>query len=605
MPTIKPQVKSDLYDFRNLFLVLFKSKYWIIGLSIASTILLVVFASTKEVIYQATANVSVGSYEVSNLDCSAGDIRESSACRKTFKPNALFMHSEDLRNRIIEFAVTNIKNKNSIKNNGNNTLTIKSIASSSEEAKKSLQKIATFVNQLNLKNIETINKQRNSIILDFEKKILNLKKWQLTPIEKRIDHGLLVFDKKIELQNQNLNFVIKQQNILNKNLVSTVSNSLSSKIIELAQEIETIKNFGLPKLLAQIKITKEAYEDTMVRINLFKVQDKASVRSQIDYIENFELPFYASKINNLKDRLIKNDSLLKIINLNEIYQTNSQDPNQINMISLRYDESRYLRGESSSLPDLLLDQELGYEILLIKYQKLLEVKESQDSGKFYLFSESGFSSDAFKRNLLFLQNLSLFLAESKAKLQDLESDQVSLLKKQDSLKSSLSLLQTYKDKWFATDTNNFDTSNLLDVFSTADALGFLSLGTTGQIKFTVETEIRNLERRKNEISAELSLLHNNRYSYVNFNVPSAEMEMFEINTEIINRQYQINEYKRLVSSQASRSTDFFGKIDAPKKPLSPNIALYAGFGFLGSLSLFLFIFSLLGLDSFSKKKTNI
>ena len=66
MPTIKPQVKSDLYDFRNLFLVLFKSKYWIIGLSIASTILLIVFASTKEVVYQASVDLGVGSYEVSN-----------------------------------------------------------------------------------------------------------------------------------------------------------------------------------------------------------------------------------------------------------------------------------------------------------------------------------------------------------------------------------------------------------------------------------------------------------------------------------------------------------------------------------------------------------
>ena len=600
MPNNKSIVKSYIYDFDNLLSTLLNLKYWIIGLSSFTTILIIVFAITKTPIYQASSNIIAGSYEVLNLDCDESKIRMIDYCQRTFKKNALFMDSHVIEDNINSFASNNLSNQILVTNNQDNTLTLFSIAGSIEEAKISIQKLNKYVSQLNLKNIEALENQWGSRIRKLEQKVSNLINWQLTPFQKASDYQLFKLDKSIAYNQSKVKDIQSQQNILNNNLSKTVSTSLSNRIIELSQEIETIKNYGLPKLLSQIKITKKVYQDTIVKIDLFKVQDKASVKSQIDYIKNFELPFYASKINNIRDQLIRNNSLLRNINLNEINQTNFQDSNQINMISIRTGESQNLRDRVSSLTDQILNLELENTNLLIKYKKLLEVKESQESENFYVFSESGFSSDAFGRNLLFLQNLNGFLSESKTKLRDLESEHESLLKKQVSLENLLALLKNYKEKWFESETNNFDTSNLLEILS-IDDFAFLSITTNGELIFNFENKINALESEK-EITEDLvSSLSNEKYSYINITIPRGELELYAINTEIDNLQVLIDSYKDLLAAKNYINMAFIGEIYAPKKQLTPNIAKYAAFGFLASLSLFLFLFSLLSLISPKKK----
>ena len=600
MPNNKSIEKNYIYNFDNLFSTLLNLKYWIIGLSSFTTILIIVFATTKTPVYQASSNIIVGSYEVLNLDCNKNRIRMIDYCQQTFKKNALFMDSHVIEDNINSFAGNNLSNQILITNNQDNTLTLFSIAGSIEEAKISIQKLNKYLSQLNLKNIEALENQWVSRIRKLEQKVSNLVNWELNPIQKANDYQLFKLDKSIAYNQAKVKDIQSQQNILNKNLVNTVSTSLSNRIIELSQEIETIKNFGLPKLLSQIKIAKEIYQDTIFKIDLFKVQDKASVKSQIDYIKNFELPFYATKINNLRDQLIKNDSLLRNINLNEINQTNFQDSNQINMISIRTGESQYLRDIVSSLTDQILNLELENENLLIKYKKLLEVKEAQESEKFYVFSESGISSDAFRTNQVFLQNLNGFFSESIDKLQDLESDHESLLKKQVSLKKSLALLKNYKEKWFESETNNFDTSNILGILS-IDELAFLSITTNGELIFDFENKINALESEKTITENLVSSLSNEKYSHINVTIPRNELELYAINTEVDNLQMVIDSYKDLLAAKNYINMAFIGEIYAPKKQLTPNIAKYAAFGFLASLSLFLFLFSLLSLISPKKK----
>jgi len=509
MPNDKSSVKNNLYNFDNLFSTLFNSKYWIIGLSSAFTILLIVFASTKTPIYQASTNMSVGTYEVFNLDCDGERIRKTQFCQQTSKANAIFMHSEIIKNKISTFARINLENEILVIDNENNSLTIQSRAVSIEKAKSSLQKIDKFIAQLNLKNIEALENDRDAIKRKLEKRVLNLVNWELTPIQKENDYKLLVLEEKITFHNAKL-----------KNLVSTITNILNRKIVEISEQINHVENFELPFYTAKIS-SREA-----------------------------QLKLSNSMILELKKQLKQSNLLLSNINLNETTETKSLDLNNTNMISLRLKESQYLRDSIFRTSEKILKLEL-------------EVAKTE-------------------------------------KIMNLKLEHLDILSKQNSLKESLVLLNIYAEKWFANENALLDASNLLEVFA-VEELGGLTMSTDGQIKFNVANIIITLEEEKNDIINTLALLLDEKYSYINFVIPKDKLEMYAIKAEINNVGVKIDRYKELIASKAYINTAFTGEIYAPKKQLTPNLKLYAGFGFLGSLSLFLFLFSLLSLISLKKK----
>ena len=520
MPNTKSTIKDYIYDFDNLFSTLLNLKYWIIGLTSFTTILIIVFAATKTPIYQASSNMNVGSYEVLNLECNKRDIRTVDYCVQTFKQNELFMNSDVVEDYINSFASVNLENQILVIKNGDNTLTLLSRAGSIEEAKISIQKIKKYVSQLNLKNIESLENQWGSRIRKMEQNVSNLINWDLTPIQKENDYQLLQLNKSIALNKAKLIEIQSQQKKLNKNLVRTVSNSLDRKIKELSKEISYIKDFELPFYEAKI------------------------------FSHDQQLKLSNSLILELKKQLKQSNSILSSINLNEITETKSLDLNKTNMISLRLKESQYLRDSIAITSEKILELEVD----VVKTEKKLK----------------------------------------------LELEYLEVLSSQESLQNLLALLKNYKEKWFERENTNFDTTNLLEIFS-IDELAFLSLTTSGQLNFNVEKKIIELELKKEDTEGLVSSLIDEKYSYINVAIPRDELDLYAINIEISNLRMLIDRYKDLLAAKNYINMAFTGEIYAPIKQLTPNLTKYAAFGFLASLSLFLFLFSLLSLISPKKK----
>jgi len=382
MPKDKSPVKNNLYDFDNYTASMFNLRYWIIGLTFATTALLIVFALTKTPIYQASSKVIVGTYQNAPFECALNKQLQE-RCSREIKPDSLFMHSEDLKNSINQYAKRNFENEILIINNENFTLDIISKATSRDEAKTSLQKIDKFVSQLNFNNIENVKSKRKEAINNLKKHISDITNFQISPLQQEILLELSMYDEKIIA------------------------------------------------------------------------------------IEKVAIPLYESTIKKMALSLSKDNFAVDKINLNKIYQTGSLELGEINTISLRMEERHWLRK---------------------------------------------FNSTAFSELLRLEEKL------------------------------------------------NFD-----------------------------RMQLRKLIIEKNE--------------FIKVTTPKIKQEISTHKIEIENLEFQINEYTRLNSFKSYQDTGFIGKIDAPEKQISPNIKNYTLFGFLGSLSLFLFIFSLLTIVN--PKKENL
>ena len=120
---------------------------------------------------------------------------------------------------------------------------------------------------------------------------------------------------------------------------------------------------------------------------------------------------------------------------------------------------------------------------------------------------------------------------------------------------------------------------------------------------TAFSELLRLEEKLNFDRMQLRKLIIEKNEFIKVTTPKIKQEISTHTIEIENFEFQINEYTRLNSFKSYQDTGFIGKIDAPEKQISPNIKNYTLFGFLGSLSLFLFIFSLLTIVT--PKKENL
>ena len=103
-------------------------------------------------------------------------------------------------------------------------------------------------------------------------------------------------------------------------------------------------------------------------------------------------------------------------------------------------------------------------------------------------------------------------------------------------------------------------------------------------------KIDSLRAHKNNLTDRLKLLNNERYDFINFEIPKFKIELERVKDEVLLRNNIIDDYKLLLNPSSYKNTKLITKIIAPQKPHSPDLFLYLIFGFLSSFSLLLFIF---------------
>ena len=129
--------KDSSFNFDNYILGLIKSKYWIIGLTIFVTSIIVVFGLLKTPIYQASAKIILASYDMPQFTCK-NELRTQNACKNIYQKDGLLRHSSETVAILNLFAAEKINNPIEIKDNQDDTLTIISNAPSIDQAKNCL-----------------------------------------------------------------------------------------------------------------------------------------------------------------------------------------------------------------------------------------------------------------------------------------------------------------------------------------------------------------------------------------------------------------------------------------------------------------------------------
>jgi len=476
--------KDNLFNFDNYILSLIKSKYWIIGLTIALTFIIVIFGLLKTPSYQASAKIILGSYDVPQIICN-NELRIENACKKEYQKEKLIRHSTNTVRIINLFALENISNLIEIKNNQNDTLSIISNASSTEEAKINLEKIIDFLTQENSIEIKNIKESRQESIRSFRDKINSITIFELQPLRDKGEINASIFKRKVNETEENI-LILEKQNLPQiNNSIYNLNKIIEEKLDFIKNSNQTISN----KFSSEISITDE-------KITLY---------------ENY---------NN------ENNILLKV------YQENLKqiDSNEIDQIISQSSQISNLKKEIFKINEQIIQLKAAKEKLVYQLDFVEEEKKLTD------IRDNGFGNDPE----LIVNFNSIGATEL------IRSVEFKILE--------------YK--------------NLLDNFKNQKTM---------VLEKIAEEKLSLLE------------LKDEQNLFLNFTMPTTKAKEKLAILEIDNLNYQLSEYEELILPEAYSNIKLIGNINSPQKQFSPNILLYGIYGFISSLSLFIFLFSIINL----------
>lgn len=396
-----------------------------------------------------------------------------------------------------------------------------------------------------------------------------------------------------------------------------------------SETVKILNLFAASKINNTIEI-KDNQNDTLTIISNATSIDQAKLN--IEKIFDFLKKENISAINNIKDSRKKLISTIE----NNIYSINAleikpiQDKNEIDGSILERKineaEENIFTLETKSLPEIneginALNKMIEEKLLSLNKQieeKLDIAKENQLSRSEQLTLYQNYNHDNnillkfYEKNLekidsnnidqiiaqsTQIKNLRREIFETSQAIIQLNSENESLLYQLDFHEEERKLLSFSRD-FGNTYIPQKDSS--LSPFLSAVAFAELHVpyGESKLILINLVNLIaqkNNLINKINDKKLILLDLKDQQNLYLNYTVPNSKFREKQAFLEIENLSYQLSEYKDLILPSAYSNIELSGEIIAPQKQFSPNILLYGIYGFIASLSLFIFLFSIINL----------
>lgn len=260
---------EDEIDLKELFLIIWKRKIFIISFSLFITISSALYAYNKTPIYEVKSIMEIGFLENKIIDDPI--VVEQ-------KLNIIFgLEDKTTNNNLEKGIITAIKKDKDVKN----FIEIKTEAVSNEIALEKNKEVLEFTKQLYSNKIEQFKTFLNNDIIN---------------IQREIDYV-----NNVEIRN-----LLAQINILKE-----------QEIFKINREIENLKTQNLKNIDKEINILKsQNIENINKEIDILKTQEISMIRNEIEFLSNTKIKALREKVSFNSLSLEKYISELEILNKN-------------------------------------------------------------------------------------------------------------------------------------------------------------------------------------------------------------------------------------------------------------------------------------------------
>ncbi len=317
----KEYIEEEI-DLRELFMIIIRKKFFILGFTFFITLLSVVYVNVKTPIYEVKAIVEIGSYKVEKIrpvdnTVSIENVSLDNSAQLVKKLSTIFIDLEK-NNKDKDFKITNISAPKGIQN----FIEITSESKSNELAKKGINDILIYIQKEHLKILNDAKNKNQSEIENINKAISNIENEKIVNLNKKIK---LHEENIINLEEQ-MTFVIqtlKNLNTLDSSIAALklmekrdISNEIiinKSTLYDLLENKETLINIDISKLkerknlletLSSEHNTKNTEIVGKILVNDYPAKPKKALIVVVAFVTGFILSiflvFFMSFIGNLK-----------------------------------------------------------------------------------------------------------------------------------------------------------------------------------------------------------------------------------------------------------------------------------------------------------------
>jgi uncharacterized protein involved in exopolysaccharide biosynthesis len=253
-------LEEDEIDLKELFKVLVKNRGFILLFTFIVTLGSVIWVFTRTPIYEASALLEVGHYQLydsksnSNSNSNSNSkVALDSASSLAKRLNILFI--DMLKGEKDRLAwIDSIK----VSKNNKNFIDIKALATSNSLAIKEIENLVSYVQDKHRKILDDIRERRELEIKNIDSKISNIKNKEVTLLQQQIDtqrENLQDFKSQLRLLNKNISKIEKKDpsltalKLMEKRDLSTYIAELNMKLMELRSQKYTLETTIISDLM--------------------------------------------------------------------------------------------------------------------------------------------------------------------------------------------------------------------------------------------------------------------------------------------------------------------------------------------------------------------
>lgn len=247
----KVYVEEEI-DLRELFLIVARKKYLILGFTLLITLLAVIYVSIKTPIYEVKALLEIGNYKAEQT------IILDDANELSQKLSTIFINlKKNDTNK--EFEITKISTLKGMKN----FIEISSESASNDLGIKGLNEIIIYTKDIHSKLLKDVKEKNDLEVKNIDLMILNIQNDKIVNINKKIelyDQNIINLEEQMKsvietLKNMNsLDYSVTALKLMEKRDISNEIITNKSNLYDLIEKKENLINIDLNKLSERKKL---------------------------------------------------------------------------------------------------------------------------------------------------------------------------------------------------------------------------------------------------------------------------------------------------------------------------------------------------------------
>jgi LPS O-antigen subunit length determinant protein (WzzB/FepE family) len=247
----KVYVEEEI-DLRELFLIVARKKYFILGFTLLITLLAVIYVSIKTPIYEVKALLEIGNYKAEQT------IILDDANELSQKLSTIFINlKKNDTNK--EFEITKISTLKGMKN----FIEISSESASNDLGIKGLNEIIIYTKDIHSKLLKDVKEKNDLEVKNIDLMILNIQNDKIVNINKKIelyDQNIINLEEQMKsvietLKNMNsLDYSVTALKLMEKRDISNEIITNKSNLYDLIERKENLINIDLNKLSERKKL---------------------------------------------------------------------------------------------------------------------------------------------------------------------------------------------------------------------------------------------------------------------------------------------------------------------------------------------------------------